>query len=190
MTLSLDNQTANIVGQGPVPFCEAMHFATSEHVDLYAAILGMNGEILNLLCDPHHHFLHNNHLYIDRQPGEPAVIRRKSDGSLRTIKLMKAAVGKREVPTPAGVAVVLDIRPPQDPTRFNPLGPFTLRLDAKSTVIPGDAIDGWPGIMIHGTNCPKSCLGRAVTNGSIRVSNVNVTWLAQHIPIGTTVEII
>ncbi len=137
MTLSLNDQTARIVGQGPVPFTEALRTATSEHVDLYAAVLGMNGEILNLgrdhrfptllqrlaviirdekcqyagcdkphtraeihhimeyddggptvvwnltlLCDPHHHFLHDNHLYVDRQPGQRTVIRRKSDGSL------------------------------------------------------------------------------------------------------------
>ncbi len=137
MTLSLDNQTAKIVGQGPVPFFEALDLATSDRVDLYAAILGLDGEILNLgkdrrfptllqrlavtirdercqiagcdsphtraevhhiiehdengptvvwnltlLCDPHHHFLHDNNLYVDRKPGQPTVIRRKSDDSL------------------------------------------------------------------------------------------------------------
>jgi hypothetical protein len=137
VTLSLNDQTAKIVGQGPVPFTEAMNLATSERADLYAAILGMDGEILNLgrdrrfptmlqllavtvrdercqmpgcnaphtraevhhvieyddngptvvwnlclLCDPHHHFLHDNKLYVDRRPGQPTVIRRQSDDSL------------------------------------------------------------------------------------------------------------
>ena len=137
ITLSLNDHTARIVGQGPVPFTTAMNLAASGNVDLYAAILGMNGEILNLgrdrrfptllqrlavtirdercqftgcntphtraevhhiiehddggptlvwnltlLCDPHHHFLHDNNLYVDRQPGQPTLIRRKSDGSL------------------------------------------------------------------------------------------------------------
>ena len=137
MTLSLNDHTARIVGQGPVPFTTAMDLAASGNVDLYAAILGMDGEALNLgrdrrfptllqrlavtirdehcqfagcntphtrtevhhitehddggptvvwnltlLCDPHHHFLHDNNLYIDRQPGQPTLIRRKTDGSL------------------------------------------------------------------------------------------------------------
>ena len=137
LTLSLTDHTAKIVGQGPVPFTTAMDLAASGNVDLYAAILSMDGEILNfgrdhrfptllqrlavtirdercqfvgcnaphtraevhhiiehddggptvvwnltLLCDPHHHFLHDNNLYIDRQPGQPTLIRRKTDGSL------------------------------------------------------------------------------------------------------------
>jgi hypothetical protein len=137
MTLALDTKTAKIVGQGPVPFSQAIDLATSDRVDLYAAILGMDGEILNLgrdhrfptllqrlavtirdercqvsgcdaphtraevhhiieyddngptvvwnltlLCEPHHHFLHDNNLYVDRRPGQPTVIRRKSDDSL------------------------------------------------------------------------------------------------------------
>ncbi len=48
MTLSLNDHTARIVGQGPVPFTTAMDLAVSGNVDLYAAILGMDGEILNL----------------------------------------------------------------------------------------------------------------------------------------------
>ncbi len=48
MTLSLDDQTARIVGQGPVPFSSAFDLASSGQADLYAAILGMDGEILNL----------------------------------------------------------------------------------------------------------------------------------------------
>ena len=48
MTLSLNDRTARIVGQGPVPFSQAMRMVTSGRVDLYAAILGMDGEVLNL----------------------------------------------------------------------------------------------------------------------------------------------
>ena len=48
MTLSLDDQTAKIVGQGPVPFVAALDLATSSRADLYGAILGMDGEVLNL----------------------------------------------------------------------------------------------------------------------------------------------
>ncbi len=137
MTLCLNDHMAKIVGQGPVPFTTAMDLAVSGNVDLYAAILGMDGEVLNfgrdrrfptllqrlavtirdercqfpgcdashsraevhhimeyddggptvvwnltLLCDPHHHFLHDNNLYIDRQPGQPTLIRRTSDVTL------------------------------------------------------------------------------------------------------------
>jgi lipoprotein-anchoring transpeptidase ErfK/SrfK len=108
----------------------------------------------------------------------------------QTIRVMRAAVGKATTPTPIGTAKVLDVRPTQDPRLLIPVGPFNLRLDAKSAVVPDYAIDGWPGIVIQGTNCPKSCLGNAVTSGSVRVSNANVTWLAKNIPIGTAVEIV
>lgn len=103
---------------------------------------------------------------------------------------MRAAVGKATTPTPIGTAKVLDVRPTQDPRLLSSASPFNLRLDAKSSVIPDYAIDGWPGIVIQGTNCPKSCPGKAVTSGSVRVSNANVTWLAKNIPIGTAVEIV
>ncbi len=137
MTLSLNDHTAKVVGQGPVPFAASLDLATSARADLYAAILGMDGEVLNLgrdrrfptllqrlavtirdencqiagcdsphtraevhhiieyeengptvvwnlalLCNAHHHFLHDNHLYVDRRPGQPTVIRRKCDDSL------------------------------------------------------------------------------------------------------------
>ena len=48
MTLSLNDHTARVVGQGPVPFTTAMDLAVSGNVDLYAAILDIDGEILNL----------------------------------------------------------------------------------------------------------------------------------------------
>ena len=48
MTLSLTDHTARIVGQGPVTFTTAMNLAASGNVDLYAAILGLDGEVLNL----------------------------------------------------------------------------------------------------------------------------------------------
>ena len=137
ITLSLNDRSARSIGHGPVPFPEAMRTAMSGEVDLYAAVLGMNGEILNLgrdrrfptllqrlavtirdercqfpgchtphtraevhhiteydnggqtvvsnltlLCDSHHHFLHDNDLRVDRKPGQPTTIRRASDGSL------------------------------------------------------------------------------------------------------------
>jgi lipoprotein-anchoring transpeptidase ErfK/SrfK len=108
----------------------------------------------------------------------------------KTIRLMKVAVGKPSTPTPLGPTKVLEVRPTQDPRFRGPVGPFNLRLDAKSAVIPDYAIDGWPGIVIQGTNCPKTCLGTAATSGSIRVSNTNITWLAENIPVGTTVDIV
>lgn len=71
-----------------------------------------------------------------------------------------------------------------------PLGPFTLQLAAWSTAIPNYSVDGsWDGLVIQGTNCPATCLGRPVTNGSIRVSNPDVTWLARNLPVGTPVVI-
>ena len=151
MTISLDNQMAKIIGQGPVPFTQSIDLATSERVDLYAAILGLDGEVLNLgrdrrfptllqrlavtirdercqmpgcdaphsraevhhiieyddggptvvwnltlLCDPHHHFLHDNNLYVDRKPGRPTVIRRKTDDTLYAGPRASRPVGWRD----------------------------------------------------------------------------------------------
>jgi lipoprotein-anchoring transpeptidase ErfK/SrfK len=107
----------------------------------------------------------------------------------RVVRSMRAAVGQMEAPTPAVTTFVVGVYKPTKP--FAPLGPFVLHLAAWSATIPKYAVDStWDGIAIHGTNCPKTCLGKSITNGSVRVSNDNVSWLARYIEIGTPVKII
>jgi lipoprotein-anchoring transpeptidase ErfK/SrfK len=109
----------------------------------------------------------------------------------RVVRRMSAAVGQSATPTPAVATFVVAINKPIETQRStDPLGPFTLHLAAWSTALPNYAVDGsWDGLIIQGTNCPKTCLGRSITNGSIRVSNDDVTWLARNLPVGTPVII-
>lgn len=109
----------------------------------------------------------------------------------QTIRTMSAATGRPDTPTPAVVSFVVGINKPIVAQQTNsPLGPFTLHLAAWSTVLPDYTVDpAWNGIVIQGTNCPTTCLGHSITNGSIRVSNNDVTWLARNLPVGTPVII-
>jgi lipoprotein-anchoring transpeptidase ErfK/SrfK len=52
------------------------------------------------------------------------------------------------------------------------------------------AFDGGIGqLAIHGTNRPD-LIGQNVSNGCIRVSNAAITVLAEHVSIGTPVDIV
>jgi lipoprotein-anchoring transpeptidase ErfK/SrfK len=71
-----------------------------------------------------------------------------------------------------------------------PLGPFSVELAAWSSVIDKYSVNNfWEGIVLQGTNTPK-VLGKSVTNGSIRMTNNNISWIARNVPIGTPVEIL
>lgn len=100
--------------------------------------------------------------------------------SARTLTLYKdgkwfksypVAVGKPETPTPKGTRKIIN-------KASNPGGVF----GAKWLGL-GD------GYGIHGTNNPSS-IGKAVSNGCIRMYNKDVTELYNIVPIGTTVKII
>jgi L,D-transpeptidase catalytic domain len=58
--------------------------------------------------------------------------------------------------------------------------------------VPGElgsyALDLGDGYLIHGTNDPKS-IGRAVTHGCIRLADLDIAWMYQYIPTGTSVHI-
>lgn len=58
----------------------------------------------------------------------------------------------------------------------NPLGPYKLTL-------------GLPGYLIHGSN-KKFGIGMRVSHGCFRMLNHNVLELADHVPVGTNVQII
>jgi lipoprotein-anchoring transpeptidase ErfK/SrfK len=105
------------------------------------------------------------------------VIRRNSytlsllrDGTL--IKQYPIAIGKPSTPTPTGTFKIIN-------KAVNPGGPFGARwlgLNKK-------------GYGIHGTNNASS-IGKAVSNGCIRMHNNNVIELFKIVPIGTQVTIL
>jgi len=103
--------------------------------------------------------------------------------SARTLTLYKdgkwfksfpVAVGKPSTPTPKGT---FRIKNKAD----NPGGPFGARWLGLSTT------SGSYGI--HGTNNPSS-IGKAVSNGCIRMYNDDVIFLYNTVPVGTVVQII
>jgi len=80
--------------------------------------------------------------------------------------------GKPSTPTPRGNFKIIN-------RAINPGGPFGVRWLGLSK----------PGYGIHGTNNPSS-IGKAISNGCIRLSNANVLELANLVPIGTPVRIV
>lgn len=88
-------------------------------------------------------------------------------------KSYPVAVGKPSTPTPKGIFRIKN-------RAVNPGGLFGARW-LGLTVPEG-------GYGIHGTNNPSS-IGKAVSNGCIRMYNNDVIELANLVPIGTIVEI-
>jgi lipoprotein-anchoring transpeptidase ErfK/SrfK len=102
----------------------------------------------------------------------------------RRVASYPAAVGTGGTPTPTGLFAV------QDPVASSRsyLGPYILTLTAHSTVLR--SFMGGNGLTaIHGTNAP-GLLGRAVSNGCIRVSNRAVSRLYDIVSPGMPVEVV
>jgi lipoprotein-anchoring transpeptidase ErfK/SrfK len=96
----------------------------------------------------------------------------------------RAAIGSSATPTPTGRYYVNQRLIPAD-TR-GPFGPGAIGISAFSQVLTGWA-QGGP-VAIHGTNEPWS-IGRAVSNGCIRVPNAVDRKLFRQTPAGTPVII-
>jgi lipoprotein-anchoring transpeptidase ErfK/SrfK len=94
------------------------------------------------------------------------------------------AVGSTATPTPTGSYYVNQLLIPSDP--FGPYGPGAIGISAFSNVLTGWT-QGGP-IAIHGTNEPWS-IGRAVSNGCIRVRNPILRRLFWQTRAGTPVII-
>jgi lipoprotein-anchoring transpeptidase ErfK/SrfK len=94
------------------------------------------------------------------------------------------AVGSSATPTPTGHYYVNQRLIPADAS--GPFGPAAIGISAHSTVLTGWT-QGGP-IAIHGTNEPWS-IGRAVSNGCIRVRNDVLRGLFKLTPAGTPVLI-
>jgi lipoprotein-anchoring transpeptidase ErfK/SrfK len=95
-----------------------------------------------------------------------------------------AAIGSSATPTPLGRFYVNQRLIPSDPS--GPFGPGAIGISAFSDVLTGWA-QGGP-IAIHGTNQPWS-IGRAVSNGCIRVKNAVLRRLFRIALSGTPVFI-
>lgn len=89
-------------------------------------------------------------------------------------KSYPVAVGKPLTPTPRGIFSIKN-------KAINPGGPFGARW--LGLTAPGGSYG------IHGTNDPSS-IGKAVSNGCIRMYNKDIIEVADLVPIGTVVEII
>ena len=96
----------------------------------------------------------------------------------------KAAVGAPATPTPTGRFYVNQRLIPAD--TGGPFGPGAVGVSAFSNVLTGWT-QGGP-IAIHGTNAPSS-IGKAVSNGCIRVPNAVLTKLFEQALSGTPVLI-
>ncbi|MCY6369330.1 L,D-transpeptidase [Clostridium ganghwense] len=90
----------------------------------------------------------------------------------KVYKTYLAAVGKPSTPTPKGNFRIIN-------KAFKPGGPFGARW-------LGLSISGYG---IHGTSNPSS-IGKAISNGCIRLNNSNIIELYNLVPIGTSVKII
>ncbi|KOA20815.1 putative L,D-transpeptidase YkuD [Clostridium homopropionicum DSM 5847] len=90
----------------------------------------------------------------------------------KVFKSYPVAVGKPSTPTPRGNFTIIN-------KAVNPGGPFGARWLGLSK----------KGYGIHGTNNPSS-IGKAVSNGCIRLHNPNVIELYNLVPIGTPVRIV
>jgi hypothetical protein len=95
-----------------------------------------------------------------------------------------AAIGSSATPTPLGRYYVNQRLIPRDPR--GAFGPGAVGISAFSPVLTGWA-QGGP-IAIHGTNEPWS-IGRAVSNGCIRLPNAALRKLFAQAPSGTPVLI-
>ncbi len=95
-------------------------------------------------------------------------------------------VGAPATPTPLGRFFVNALVPQANP--HGAYGPVILSVSSFSEVLT--TFDGGlPEIGIHGTNQP-GLVGRAVSNGCIRVPNEAIERLAAVIPLGTPVEFV
>jgi lipoprotein-anchoring transpeptidase ErfK/SrfK len=96
------------------------------------------------------------------------------------------AVGTGGTPTPTGAFFIDGAVRLRDPG--GPYGAYQLSVAAFSTVLQRFG-SGIGQIAIHGTNAPGS-VGSSVSHGCVRMTNEDITTLANMVPVGTPVEIL
>ncbi len=99
------------------------------------------------------------------------------------VDTFEAASGTGDTPTPLGTFYLVELLRPTN----GGYGPYAYGLSGFSEVL--DDFGGGPGqIWLHGTDDPDS-IGRAVSHGCIRLSDEDITLLAETLPLGTPVVI-
>ncbi|MFE6305539.1 L,D-transpeptidase family protein [Nocardiopsis sp. NPDC057823] len=94
-------------------------------------------------------------------------------------------IGTSETPTPPGEYYFTELLRPSDPA--GAYGAYAFGLSGHSDTL--ETFAGGPGqLAVHGTD-DESGLGGEVSHGCIRVSNEDITWMAERLPLGTPVEI-
>jgi lipoprotein-anchoring transpeptidase ErfK/SrfK len=103
----------------------------------------------------------------------------------RVLRTGKVATGEGGTPTPPGRFFFTELLKPKDPG--GPYGAYAFGLSGFSPTLKSFA--GGPGqIAVHGTNAPGR-LGSRASHGCVRVSNADISWMAQNLALGTPVEI-
>lgn len=97
-----------------------------------------------------------------------------------------AGIGTPRTPTPIGTFFVAAKR--ENPPRERFLGTHALVLSGFSETLATFS-GGLPVIAIHGSNYPSGVLGRAVSNGCVRVPNDVIAFMDRHVPLGAPVHI-
>ena len=101
------------------------------------------------------------------------------------IKEIPIGVAKDNTPTPGGLYYTTELIKTPDPS--GAYGPYAFGLSGFSDTLT--TFNGGPGQLgIHGTNQPGA-IGSKVSHGCIRMSNENITALAQMLPLGTPVQV-
>lgn len=106
----------------------------------------------------------------------------------RLVRQLRATVGAPGTPTPHGLFAIWE-KTPQPPSYAARIGPWALLLTSLSEVLR--RFDGGPGrVAFHGgAGGPLGPLGGAASNGCIRLTDGDVTWLAHRVPTGTPVAV-
>jgi lipoprotein-anchoring transpeptidase ErfK/SrfK len=101
------------------------------------------------------------------------------------VTTIPVAVGTADTPTPGGRYFLMELLKAPNPNGV--YGPYAFGLSGFSASL--STFDGGPPIIgLHGTNQPN-LIGTDVSHGCIRMSNDNITRLAQMLPLGTPIEI-
>lgn len=102
----------------------------------------------------------------------------------RLLRTMPAASGTGDTPTPLGSFYLTELLEPTN----SGYGPYAYGMSGFSEVLT--SFGGGPGqIGLHGTDDAAS-VGRAVSRGCIRLSDEDITYLAELLPLGTPVDVV
>lgn len=102
----------------------------------------------------------------------------------RLLRTMPAASGTGDTPTPLGRFFLTELL---EPTNAG-YGPYAYGTSGFSEVLT--SFGGGPGqIGLHGTDDAAS-VGRAVSHGCIRLSDDDITYLAELLPLGTPIDVV